>query len=189
MKHDLTSFKTALRHAPSTSINAQLSRLVPFHQLTAITPPDWLYTSGKPQRYNPSGIECVYFGESLEVARAEYESALAAFTQNQPVTIFYAKAALKRVLDLTEAKTRKALGLELENLFQNWRRAKVPTTTQLLGQAVSETKLLSAIKYPSKILADRGQDGANYVIFRDCVRAPDSVIIHGPTGKPLQSWP
>jgi hypothetical protein len=98
--------------------------------------------------------------------------------------------ALGRVLDLTSPATLKVLSMDSKDLFENWRRrTKTPTTTQLLGQAVNETRLFSAIRYPSKAAISLNLTGINYVIFQDCVVSPDSVQVLGSTIKPLQSWP
>ena len=107
---------------------------------------------------------------------------------DQPVTAYYPAVALHRVLDLTDDVTVEALRVDRKDLFTNWRTSKKPTLTQLLGQGVNETGLFSAIRYPSKAAAAHGQVGINFVIFRDCVRAPDSIRILGRTSKPLQKW-
>jgi hypothetical protein len=103
--------------------------------------------------------------------------------------MYFADARLQRVLDLTDKATLKALGVDAKDLLENWRRANHPTLTQLLGQAVSETGVFSAIRYPSKAAAGRGREGFNLAIFLDCVRVPDAVRILGPDSKPLQKWP
>ncbi len=190
MKHDLASLKLALALVPPQLIKKQLTRLVPFQHLASISPPDWLFTSGKPNRYNPAGVQCVYFGETKETAGIEYESLfLGLLGRRQPVTTFYADIVLRRVLDLTDPLTLNALKLDPKELFKNWRRTKTPAVTQLLGKAVNETEHFSAIRYPSQAAAKQGKVGANFVIFRDRIRAPDSVVILGPTRKPLQKWP
>lgn len=190
MSRDLKSLKKGLATAPAIAVKAKLFRRVEFVALVKHNPPNWLYTSGKPQRYNPAGVQCVYFGGDAEVTRAEFDDIWKGLkAADQPATDYRATVVLRRVLDLTSSATLKALKIATKDLFKNWRRAKTPTLTQRLGQAVSETKLFSAIRYPSKAAADRGQAGANFVIFRNCVRAPDSVEIHGPDGKPLQKWP
>ena len=74
MKHDLVSLKAALASAPARTVKGKLARLVPFNELAAYNPPEWLYTSGKPNRYNPFGVLCVYFAEDAEVAAGEYEA-------------------------------------------------------------------------------------------------------------------
>src|SRR5882672_10867247 len=103
--------------------------------------------------------------------------------RDQPVTTFFIDVKLNRVLDLTDAATLQALKVNVKDLFKNWRRAKNRTLTQLLGQAVNDLRFFSAIRYPSKAAAALGQPGINFVIFRDCVRHPDSVCILGPSRK------
>jgi RES domain-containing protein len=188
LKHDLASLKASLATAPAIGVKAKLTRLVP--QLDLGSSPDWLFTSGRPNRYNPAGVECVYFAEAREVAQAEYDSYWSGTASvDQPVTTYYAEVALQCILDLTDVATLKALKVDANDLLKNWRRAKRKTLTQLLGQAVNETARFSAIRYPSKAAAGRGGAGANLVIFRACVRPPDSVSILGPTSLPLQKWP
>ena len=110
--------------------------------------------------------------------------------KDQPVTLYTIEVALHRVLDVTAASTLKLLQFDAKDLWENWRRrTKNPTATQLLGLAVNETQFFSAIRYPSKAAATAGGSGINYVIFQDCVKAPDSVRVLGPTSKELQSWP
>ena len=152
--------------------------------------PNWLFTSGRPNRYNPANVNCVYFAEAKEVAQAEYDNYWKGTArEDQPVTTYYAEIVLYRVLDLTDDATLNALKVEPKDLLKNWRRAKLRTLTQLFGQAVNETGLFSAIRYPSKAAAGRKQTGTNFVIFKDCVRSTDSVRILGPTSTPLQEWP
>lgn len=190
MKHNLSSLKVALAIAPAVVARTRLTRLVPFQPLITYNPPNWLYASGNPNRYNPAGVKCVYFAESKEAAHVEYEAGRARAGKYQPVTLYAAEVALGRVLDLTSPATLKVLSMDSKDLFENWRRrTKTPTTTQLLGQAVNETRLFSAIRYPSKAAISLNLTGINYVIFQDCVVSPDSVQVLGSTIKPLQSWP
>lgn len=190
MKHDLASLKRVLAAAPALAVQAKLFRRVEFVALVAYNPPNWLYTSGKPQRYNPAGVQCVYCGADAEVTRSEFEHLWQGLrAADQPATDYCAVVSLRRVLDLTSAATLKVLKVAPADLLKNWRRAKQPTLTQLLGKAVNETGLFAAIRYPSKAAAAYGQTGVNYVIFHDCVRSPDSVSILGPTRQPLQKWP
>jgi len=188
LKNNLASLEALLRKAPAVNVRTKLTRLVP--ELDLGPSPNWLFTSGKPNRYNPAGVDCVYFGETREVAQSEYDNYWKRLAgADQPVTIYYAAVALRRVLDLTDDVMVKALGLDTKELFTNWRRSKKPTLTQLLGQAVNETGLFSAIRYPSKAAAAHGLAGNGFVIFRDCVRSPDWVRILGPASKALQKWP
>ena len=72
MKPDLKSLKAALANvAPLTVKATGLVRLVP--QLDLGESPDWLFTSGKANRYNPAGVECVYFAGTRDIAQAEYD--------------------------------------------------------------------------------------------------------------------
>ena len=190
MTHNLASLKAAIAAAPAIAFKGTLERLVPFNDLVKYHPTDWLYTSGKPSRYNPNGVNCIYFGETVGVAQEEYKNRVKGLAvKNQPVTTYSAAIELRRVLDLTDAATLKALKVNAKDLLKSWRRAKQPTLTQLLGQAVNETGLFSAVRFPSQVTAKHGQKGVNLVIFRDCVKKPDSVCILGPTRKPLQRWP
>jgi RES domain-containing protein len=190
VSHDLASLKKALASASSIAVKAKLYRRVEFLALAAYSPPNWLYTSGKPQRYNPAGVHCVYFSADPDVTREEFEEIWKGLkAADQPATDFCAQVDLKRVLDMTSETNLKLLKVDKKDLFRNWRRARHLTPTQLLGLAVSETGYFSAICYPSKAAADRGHAGVNFVIFKNCVQAPDSVRILGPKSKPLQQWP
>lgn len=190
MIHDLASLKAALATAPARAIKAELFRLVPFKALVAYTPPQWLYASGKPNRYNPAGVQCVYFGESREAAQAAYEGLWRGISgANQPVVTFCADVSLQRVLDLTDAATLTMLKMDEKELFKKWRTAKDPTLTQLIGLAINETATFPAIRYPTASAAGRKHAWANYVIFRNCVHSPDSVRILGPESEPLDEWP
>lgn len=190
MKHDLESLKAALHAAPTVSWKGRLTRRVAFFALTAINPPNWLYTSGKPNRFNPAGVDCIYFSLDPAVARIEFENLWRNNPAgNQPATDFHAEAELRKVLDLTSPPTLRALKIQPDDLLDNWRLAKTPTLTQLIGRAVDETKLFSAICYRSSAAARRKQPGKNLVIFRDCLRPGEFVRIVGTGKMPLQSWP
>lgn len=190
MKHDLALLKTALATAPTKAVNAKLFRLVAFKNVVAHNPPNWLYTSGKPNRYNPAGVDCVYFSETREVAQAEYDRMWQGISgESQPFVTFCAEISLQRVLDLTDAATLKKLKLAKSSLFKAWRTVKKPTVTQLIGKAVSDTGIFSSIRYPSAATASNRRAGANFVIFRGCVHSPDHVRILGPDDTvPLDEW-
>lgn len=164
--------------------------MVPLGDLVKNSPPDFLFTSGKPNRYNPAGIECVYFSEDEATARLEYVRLWANLRAGkQPVVTYFAEVRLRRVLDLTSGETLKALKLKSRNLHKPWRGADKPTVTQLLGEAVSEHSVISAIRYPSDAAKTARNPGCNVVIYRNNVRRPNSVRILGPDKKPLGQWP
>jgi tRNA (Thr-GGU) A37 N-methylase len=54
------------------SLKRIVVRLIPRDWLEERHPPDFLFTSGKPGRFNPAGVECVYFSEEETTAEVEY---------------------------------------------------------------------------------------------------------------------
>jgi hypothetical protein len=190
LKHDLESLKAALPNVPAGRWKGRLTRRVEFLALLACNPPNWLYTSGRPNRFNPRGIHCVYFAAAPDIARIEYEDLWQGQQgAGQPATEFNADVDLRRILDLTSTAALKALNIDQDELFVNWRRARNPTLSQLIGQAINETNLFSSIRYYSQAAARKDVAGANIVIFREALRAPEFVHIIGPAKKPLQQWP
>jgi len=182
-------FLAALAGIGIQFVESQLARCVARDALEGHSSPDFLHTSGRPNRYNPAGVECVYFGEQLDVAMMEYERQMAGLPgAARPFTIFRANVKLP-VLDLTESATLARLSLTQEELRSPWRLAKSSTRTQLLGEAVSRQTRFAAIRYPSVAAHARGTVGCGLVIFRNGVRAPAFVRIIGPTDIPLGQWP
>jgi RES domain-containing protein len=167
-------------------VNSLWTSATPFVELCRNNPPDWLYCSCEAARYNPKNVACVYFADGGRTARAEH--ACNEESDLQPIVFFTAKVRLQRVLDLTNSKNLKILGLTSRQLFEDWERKK-NAATQLLGGAVAKHDDFSAILFPSAAAQEAGFRGQNIVIFRDSVRRPDSVQILGPTKKPLQRWP
>jgi RES domain-containing protein len=167
-----------------------LARVVPLRDLVQNSPPDFLFASGEANRYNPAGHACVYFSESEAIAHLEYARQWTGLRAGrQPLVTFFAEVRLRRVLDLTSAKTLKFLKLTLRDLHKPWGGAGKPTVTQLLGEAVSKHSSISAIYYPSDAAKKAGQFGCNVVIYRNNVKRPDSVRILGPNRHPLGKWP
>ena len=79
--HDLPSLKVALTKTRALSINGRLTRLVP--QLNLGGSPNWLFTSGKPNRYNPSGWKCVHFAELAPATRSGFFPGLPALLDQE----------------------------------------------------------------------------------------------------------
>ena len=181
-----------LKGAPTAPLSGTLVRCVALGALLSPGTPEFLYTSGRANRYNPPGVECIYFSEGERTARAEYDrvwGAALAKAARQPLVTFFAEVRLAHVLDLTTAETRKALRLSVDDLHARWRLAKKPVRTQMLGLAVSLQGRISAIRFPSDATKAAGFSGANVVIFRKVVHRPDRVRILGPTRNPLEEWP
>ena len=186
----LSLIKRRLASIPPIRVTGTLVRLVPFIAVTAYEPVDWLFTSGKPNRYNPADINCLYCGEDEATARAEYDDFWSGVVgEKQPMVTYFAKVKLSSVLDLASPENLQKIGIAESELFAPWRTAKESTLTQSIGQAVQEGAPFSAIRYRSRAAKDAGFQGFNLVIFRDRVERPDLVRILGPTSKPLQKWP
>lgn len=187
---DVGSFAHALTTIATVSLRARLVRIVPNVSLGRSTPPNFLFTSGKPNRFNRAGVECVYFSEDEPTALAEYLRYWRGTKgEHQPRTTFYADVRVRRAIDLTDAATLSQLGLTAADLHVGWRGVRSPTATQMLGHAVSVQTNVSAIRYPSDVAHAAGATGANVVVFRLSLRAPDKLRILGPTRTPLQTWP
>ena len=113
-----------LASAPTVRFEGELVRMVSFAALAQRTPPEFLYASGRPNRFNSAGVECVYFAEDEATARVEFVGPLRALpSAHQPRTTYFARARLARVLDLISAATRGHLGLGEAELVAPWRTA------------------------------------------------------------------
>jgi RES domain-containing protein len=164
--------------------------MLPYDWLEKGKAPDFLFTSGKPNRFNTKGVECVYFSDDEQTAGAEYLRLWSGSAgAHQPRVTYFARLRLQRVLDLTQEETLSALGLTATELYRQWRLATLPTPTQMLGTAVSRQTGIPAIRYPSVAARTTGTAGANIVVFRNSLQTPDRVDILGPGKAPLQSWP
>ena len=182
-----TSFATKLDAVPTSPFRATLVRRVALSPLISSGLVDFLFTSGRPNRFNPSGVRCVYFAGNEATAAAEYERHTRPL--QQPFATFYAEVSLARVLDLGSTAIRKCLVVTLAGIQANWIRSATLTVTQRLGNAVSQQSRIAAIRFPSEAMRMTGKSGFNVVIFRDCLNAPDFVRIIGPTRKAIQEWP
>jgi len=152
------------------------------------SPPRYLFTSRRPGRYNPRGVECVYFAETEEVADIEYRGRWKGTDGfYKPKLTFVARIRLTHVLDLADLEVRAELVVGDEELFGVWRGRR--TKLQGLGLAVSRHTRLSAIRFPSAAMHREGGTGWNVVVFKTSVRAPDSLEILGDSGDPIEIWP
>lgn len=185
-----TTFGNLLEAVPTVALDMELARIVAFDSLTSRDPPNWLFTSGKRNRFNPKEVQCVYFSCSEDVARWESFRGLVGLPcRRQPTVTFWARVRLGKVLDLTDPAIAKALALTQDDLERPWHTVGRPTKTQALGKTVAEKSTIVAIRYPSVAAKAAGKVGANVVIFRNRVAEPDRVEILGSDRKPLQVWP
>lgn len=150
-------------------------------------PPQFLYTSGRPGRYNLRDIHCLYCSADMSTAGAEYERYRGAKT-TQSVTYWIHPNVV--VLDLADDAVRDALGLTEADLFAPWRAlsAPGPTLTQQLGAAVAAQDRLHGIRFPSDAARQRGFPGFNLVVFRKSVAPPAAVVIKDDSGVTLDAW-
>lgn len=185
---ELESIRRRLDAAPVIPYEGVLVRCVALLPLMAGGAPDYLFTSGKPNRFNPGGARCVYFSENEETARMEYARRLGTGTgAHQPLGTYFAEVRVARMLDLADPATRDAAGLKARDMTAAWQRAKAPTRAQRVGLVASQMGI-AAIRFPSDAARACGASGFNLVLFPAGVVAPDRVRILGPTRTPLQEW-
>jgi len=151
------------------------------HQATA----NYLFTSGKPNRYNPRGIEALYCSEDQATAGAEADRYRNGATKQGVIFWIHPRAF---VLDLGNPVTVDALELQNE-LYAPWRFALSPTKTQILGGAIAGQTRLGGIRFPSDAAREKGFVGYNLVLFKRSIAAPHWVMIKDDTGGELQRWP
>jgi RES domain-containing protein len=167
-------------------VSTALCRMVERSVLERPPKSDFLFTSGRPGRYNSRGIQALYAAEDLATAGAESERYRKGRTTQ---TIVYWATPNAVVVDLGDAGTIAALGLVDLDLFAPWMFAATPTRAQLLGEAVAAQTRLGGIRFPSDAARTRGFVGYNFVFYKAAVAAPSSVVIHDDSGHEIQRWP
>jgi len=188
MDRQIRELLSRLKHAPVHHLRHILVRCVELSSLIEDGKPDFLFSSCKRDRYNLDGVECIYFAEDEETARAEHRCQDHPDQSFRPICMFFTDASLN-VLDLTKASVRKPLALSDKDLRAPWERARQATRTQLLGTAVSQQRRFAAIRYPSDAARAHGFRGHNVVIFRTAVRRPGFIRVLGERKRSLQRWP
>ena len=115
----VAAFLKNLAALPELWVEACFVRCVDRDALEGSQPPQFLHTSGKPNRYNPAGIHCIYFSENLEIAVVEFSRYLGEFPP-APFTTYFADAKLN-CIDLGDADTLHILKLARADLHASWR--------------------------------------------------------------------
>jgi RES domain-containing protein len=152
--------------------------------------PTYLFTSGRPNRCNPRGVDCLYFSETERIASIEYRRPFRGTSAaNEPRLTFVADVDLRRIVDLQKPAVLKALGLSSADLFEPWRGVASPTRLQQLGLAIGTQDLISAIRYPSDACRQLGVKGWNVALFPDAIVAPNRLSILGRSGASLEELP
>ncbi|MBP8257752.1 MAG: RES domain-containing protein [Opitutaceae bacterium] len=186
------AFKKLLASLPvPTPQELLLCRFAPQGDLERNLPPDYLFTSGNPGRYNPGKVNAFYASQDAMIAGSELDRRLAQIPKGRspPRQVLYSIKATLSVLDLNDDATLRHLDLTPADLRANWEFTMAPTLTQRLGHAVSMQTRFAAICAPSAAAAARKLTGFNYIIFPSAIVAPMSVVIQDDAGREIQSWP
>jgi RES domain-containing protein len=180
-----------LEDAPTRPMRRRLVRCVAALDFLEGSPPTYLYTSGRPGRCNPRGVECLYFSETERVANLEYRRPYVntSSAATEPRLMFFAKVDLTRVVDLARPAVLRAFRWSAEDVRQPWRTSASPTRLQRLGLAISEQKRVSAVRFPSDACWRAGTKGWNVAIFPGAIVAPSSLQILGRSGTSLEELP
>jgi RES domain len=97
-----SEFAKLLDIVPTRPMRRRLVRCVAALHFLEGSPPTYLYTSGRPGRCNPRGVDCLYFSETERVAVLEYRRRFASVSAaTEPRLMFFAQVDLKRVVDLS----------------------------------------------------------------------------------------
>lgn len=182
----------ALRGAPLISVRQTFTRRVPLHTLFGIAPgtvfkpgdrlevraPSFLFTSGRPYRFTPTGIMALYVGEGESVAGAEVKQHPGAMGYDvlprDPDALYHIDVAATAILDLTDEKVTTSLGTDTAELLGNW-RVLSPAPTQMLGQAVYDAGNIEGIRYQSAAQHRAEVTAFCVVLFKDR-KLPGSVV-------------
>ena len=168
----------------------RLFRCVPALDFLESSPPLFLYTSGRANRCNPPGVDCLYFSKTERAAMHEYRRMFTGTSAaNPPKLTFTAEVDLRQVIDLEKAGVKSVLDLSNADFFESWRDVDSPTRLQQLGLAVSRQHVVSAIRYPSDACRRAGTKGWNVAIFPDTIAPPSELRVAGRSGAVLEGLP
>jgi hypothetical protein len=112
-----------LASLPGKAISVPHCRMVEKTILEKYAPPQFLYTSGRPGRYNLRDTHCLYCSADMPTAAAEYDRYRGSRT-TQSLTYWIHADVL--VLDLEDRSVLTALGLTEPDLFAPWRALSSP---------------------------------------------------------------
>jgi hypothetical protein len=181
---------TALTSIIPAAHQGQLSRMVDFFDLTGKGEPQFLYASGRANRFNPPKLECLYLSNTRDTCLLEIDENYPGFEREHPAdTTYRVDVNLSRLLDLQLGEVLDAIELPYEELFPPWRRAKKPTTTQMLGKVIALSGQFSSIRFPSNAAHKRQTIGWNVVVFKRALSGSEYVRIHSTDGRHLEQWP
>jgi RES domain-containing protein len=179
--------------APTCRWEGRLARIVAIHALFPqgkAAKPDYLYTSGKENRFNLAGTACLYMSVEESTAVAEFRRQFRglAIGSHQPECHFFAEVRLHRVLNVRDPSTLGHLSVTGFELRADWGYGLPPSVSQQVGEAAAECGV-EAILYESVAAAESGAAGTNIVVFRQNVQPASHLRILGPGGVPIDQWP
>ena len=185
-----SEFEKLLEDVPIRAMRRRLVRCVAALDFLDVSPPRYLYTSGRPGRCNPRDVDCLYFSETERVADLEYRRRFAGVgTATEPRLTYFAQVDLKHVVDLSRPAVLRTLGISADEILAPWRSVSSPTRLQRLGLAVSRQRRVSAIRFASDACRRAGTKGWNVAIFPDAIVPPNRVRILGKAGDSLEELP
>lgn len=186
----LPDIEAALGSIATRRMRRRLVRCVPFLDFMASAKPTFLYTSGRPNRANPRGLDCLYFSESEATAIEEFrEMWRGTPAERQPTLMFSARVWLHKIVDLGNSDVMRALALSPEDLYGDWRLLAAETRLQEIGGAISRQRGIAAIRFPSAAGHRVRRSGWNVAIFPTALKSPDRVEILGNSADPLEVLP
>ena len=128
----------SLSKIASRSVASDLVRFVPLEAFLRVSPPDYLYTSGRPNRCNPRGVNCIYFSEDERTAGEELRRGYSNLLDSeQPRVAFTGRANVAKIIDLGDSKVADALGITEADLYEDWRFASSLTRLQQAGRWIA----------------------------------------------------
>lgn len=169
--------KDILEKAPGISIKKSYYRIIGVKYLK--NPLSALGSKLTGGRYNYIGeFEVLYLAPNPQTALQEtLKNINFRFPPKSLITI---EVNTKYILNLRAKKVTSALGIDIEKLFLPWRKIQdidqEKAYTQVLGQAVYESKIFEGIQYPSAKV--RGK--YNLAIFPDRLRKESSIKVYDP---------
>jgi len=169
--------KDILEKAPGISIKKSYYRMIGVKYLK--NPLSALGSKLTGGRYNYIGeFEVLYLAPNPQTALLEtLKNINFRFPPKSLITI---EVNTKYILNLRAKKVTSALGIDIEKLFLPWRKIQdldqEKAYTQILGQAVYDSKIFEGIQYPSAKV--RGK--YNLAIFPDRLRKESSIKVYDP---------
>jgi RES domain-containing protein len=156
--------------------------------LVRLSPPNYLFTSGYPGRYNSDGVLALYASEDAATAGEEWERRARQLPRLPRQLVYFVEFSVP-ILDLGNAATLEALELTQADLTAPWEFVLAATMTQRLGDAVAAQQRFGGIRFASDAARLRGFVGFNIVLFRTAIAAPNFVVVRQDDRREIQRWP